>query len=290
MARQSGLEMLLDDLSRLPRWVGVVVAAVVYVAVSEALPRVAGDGTLVGQSAVTRIGFGWAAPVERRGNLDHHDQRVEQCRLRRRPLLDSGRTALCRGGSGSRRRRAGRRRADGGVRTVCEVTDWSGCSGNIPARLQGVWKTQRRGGCRRGWWARCRKTCCGRRIRRQGDTRGRGVPNVRDPATLRVSDSPPRTKQPRDLRPARPLARWQGTFELDSQSRPAKATRLGSREQRRYPYLPRGRNRVNCELDSLPGTGADEAAQQIEILQGERELQGERSNDQSGCRVISKWR
>ena len=48
MPRQSGLEMLLDDLSRLPWWVSVMVAAVVYVAVSEVLPRVAGDSTLVG--------------------------------------------------------------------------------------------------------------------------------------------------------------------------------------------------------------------------------------------------
>lgn len=53
--------MLLDDLSRLPWWVGVVVAAVVYVAVSEALPRVAGDGALVGPLVDTVSKF--AAPI-----------------------------------------------------------------------------------------------------------------------------------------------------------------------------------------------------------------------------------
>lgn len=49
MARESSLLMeLLDGLARLQWWVSVLVAAVVYVAVSEVLPRVAGDSTLAG--------------------------------------------------------------------------------------------------------------------------------------------------------------------------------------------------------------------------------------------------
>ena len=59
MARQSDLEMLLEDLARLPWWVSVVVAAVVYVAVSEVLPRVAGDSTLVGPLVDTVSKFAW---------------------------------------------------------------------------------------------------------------------------------------------------------------------------------------------------------------------------------------
>lgn len=48
MARQSELEMLFADLARLPWWVSVVLAIVVYVAVAEVLPRTMGDSTLLG--------------------------------------------------------------------------------------------------------------------------------------------------------------------------------------------------------------------------------------------------
>lgn len=48
MARRNDLEMFLRGLARLPWWVSVVVAAVVYLAMSEVLPRVAGDSTALG--------------------------------------------------------------------------------------------------------------------------------------------------------------------------------------------------------------------------------------------------
>lgn len=48
MARESELEMLFADLARLPWWVSVAVAVVVYVAVAEVLPRTMGDSTMFG--------------------------------------------------------------------------------------------------------------------------------------------------------------------------------------------------------------------------------------------------
>lgn len=53
--------MLMEDLARLPWWVSVLVAGVVYVAVSEVLPRMAGDSTVLGP--LVGIASKFAGPI-----------------------------------------------------------------------------------------------------------------------------------------------------------------------------------------------------------------------------------